>query len=556
MDTGTTLPVPGCEGGHAVHVARRRPGALVWFRKATGNGSGEGGAAIAAGPARSPRGSSYRRARPGPWARGKEPGCSQGCSKACGMADCLTATHGAAQVRTLQRALSRPSTQDQQKRLYSLDDQVGRADVLWAAWRQVKANQGAPGVDGMAIAWRINPGDEKERIPQRPAALRAHRSQCAPVRGGESPKPQGGTRPRGMATVEDRVVQTALTLVLEPIFAADVHDCSSGYRPQREAKHASMAMREDWSNRAWGVVAMECQAYCTSIPHRKLLTRSTRRIADGSLRKLSTQTLTVGAYGKGQVVATKLGGPQGAPLSSLYSNISLHLVDHLWQSRGSPEQRGAPLHRDADEALLVGRRSPQPVLAACEGIAKRRDWPLNRAQTRVTRVTEGCDVIGVTCVQRQSPRSGQQALSMCPATSAQQQMRHRLQYGRARRAPSRPKACVARVHPLGTGWANSVRHPNASQAFRGLQRCVTIRFRRSLPQRSTGRGFGGKRFPHRTRSAMGLVSMGSGLRESMAHPAHGVRGRLSDRRTRETCTDGGRGRAWCTDHERVSEARP
>jgi RNA-directed DNA polymerase len=217
-----------------------------------------------------------------------------------------------------------------------------------------------------------------------------------------------------------------MQLVLEPIFEADFHDCSYGYRPKRDAKQASLAMRADLYNRAWGVVAIDFQAYFTSIPHRKLRTLITRRIADGSLLKLSKQTLTVGAYIKGQVVPTRVGGPQGSPISPLYSNIYLNLLDPLWQSRGYPTKLGAPLHRYADDAILVCRRSPQPVRAAFEGIAKRRELTINRDKTRVTRVTEGVDVLGFTCVKRRSPRSGKQAISMFPAQSAQQKMRNRL----------------------------------------------------------------------------------------------------------------------------------
>jgi RNA-directed DNA polymerase len=161
------------------------------------------------------------------------------------MSACLTATNGAAQVRKLQRALSRPSTQDKKKRFDSLYDKVWRADVLWEAWRQVTANQGAPGVDGMAIETLSNTGQEEERITQLQKALREPRPQCAPVRVVEIPKPKGGTRPLGIATVEDRVVQTALRLVVEPIFAADLHDGSYGDRPKRAAQQASIAMRED-----------------------------------------------------------------------------------------------------------------------------------------------------------------------------------------------------------------------------------------------------------------------------------------------------------------------
>lgn len=370
---GTTLQVPGCEGWHAVHVARRRPGELAWSPVAPGNGSVEGGADSAAGQARSPRGSSYRLDRPGNSARGKEPCCSPWCSKECGRSDCLTATNGAAQVRTLPSALYRTAKQDKQKRFYRLYDKVWRADVLWEAWRQGKANKGAPGVEGLAIAGRINPGYEEERIHQLHEALREPQYQCAPVRVVAMPTPKGGTRPRGIATGEARVVQTARPLVLAPSFAADFPDCSYGSRPKRDATHASQAMRDDRYHRAWSVVEIACQAYCTRIPPRQLRRLLTQRIADGSLLHLLKQTLTVGASIKGQGVPTKSGGPQGAPIAPLYSNIYLHLLDHLWPSRGSPAQLGATLHRYAEEAILVGRRSPQPVLAALEGSAKRMD---------------------------------------------------------------------------------------------------------------------------------------------------------------------------------------
>jgi hypothetical protein len=176
----------------------------------------------------------------------------------------------------------------------------------------------------------------------------------------------------------------------------------------------------------------------------------------------------------------------------------LNLLDHVWHQQGYPAQLGATLHRYADEAVWVCRNSPQPVLAACAAIAKRRELTLNRDQTRVTRLTDGFDCIGCQCVKRTSPRSGKNTIYLVPAKSAQQKMRNRLKSLTARRAPLSPKAFVAMVHPLVTGWANSCRHTNASQAFRGLQRVGNIRFRRYLTQRSKGRGVGWKRFPNST----------------------------------------------------------
>jgi RNA-directed DNA polymerase len=439
------------------------------------------------------------------------------------MSDGHRARNGADKVRHLQRALYRTSKQDKERRFYSLYDKVWRTDILWEAWRQVKAHKGAPGVDGMAIDEIVKTGREQVMIETLPEALRAKRSRFAPVRLVEIPTPKGGTRPLGMATGEERIVQTAMKLVLEPIFAADFHDCSYGYRPKRDAKQASLAMRDDLYNRAWGVVELDFKSSFTSLPHGKLLTLITKRIADGSMLTRIKQTRKAGVKDRGQVVATTIGGPQGSPSSPLYRNIYLNLLDHLWHRRGYPEKLGATLHRFADDAILGCRRSPQPALMAFEAIATRMELTLNCDKTRVTRLTDGFAVIGFQFVKRQSPRSGKNTIYIFPAKSAQQKIRHRLKYLTSRRAPISPKACVEMVNPIVLGGANYFRHPNASQACRGLQRFVNIRFRRYLTQRRKGRGCGWKRFPHSTLYAMGLISIGSGMLEYVSKPVHGGR---------------------------------
>src|SRR6266851_1755607 len=146
----------------------------------------------------------------------------------------------------------------------------------------------------MAIEMIINTGYEEEMIQTLHEALRAQRYQFAPVRVVEIPKPKGGTRPLGIATVEDRVVQTAMKLVLEPIFEADFHDCSYGYRPKRDAKQASIAIREDLYHRAWGAVEIDFRSYFTTIPHDKLMILIKQRVVDGSMLRLIKQSLTVG----------------------------------------------------------------------------------------------------------------------------------------------------------------------------------------------------------------------------------------------------------------------
>ena len=119
------------------------------------------------------------------------------------------------------------------------------------AWKQVKENRGAPGVDGETIEGIVSRGEEGLMLSRLQDQLRAKTYRFQPVRRVDIPKPKGGTRPLGIATVEDRVVQTAMKLVLEPILEADFHDCSYGYRPRRDAKMASKAIRNDLYRGAW-----------------------------------------------------------------------------------------------------------------------------------------------------------------------------------------------------------------------------------------------------------------------------------------------------------------
>ena len=132
------------------------------------------------------------------------------------------------QVRHLQRTLYRTAKQSQAVKFYSLYDKVWRNDVLREAWRQVKANRGAPGVDNETIEGIESRGKEEGMLNRLQEQLRAKSYCFQPVRRVDIPKPKGGTRPLGIATVQDRVVQTAMKLVLEPIFEADFQPCSYG----------------------------------------------------------------------------------------------------------------------------------------------------------------------------------------------------------------------------------------------------------------------------------------------------------------------------------------
>ena len=215
------------------------------------------------------------------------------------------------QVRHLQRTLYRTAKQSQAVKFYSLYDKVWRNDVLREAWRQVKANRGAPGVDNETIEGIESRGEEEGMLSRLQEQLRAKSYCFQPVRRVDIPKPKGGTRPLGIATVQDRVVQTAMKLVLEPIFEADFHPCSYGYRPQRDAKMASTAIRTDLYRGAWGVIEIDFRSYFTTIPHDKLIILIKQRVVDGSMLRLIKQSLTVGIAYEGKVEPTTVGSRKG-----------------------------------------------------------------------------------------------------------------------------------------------------------------------------------------------------------------------------------------------------
>src|SRR6266545_3066526 len=141
------------------------------------------------------------------------------------------------QIRTLQRKLYLKAKAEPAYRFYLLYDKIYREDILSHAYELVKANQGAPGVDGRTF-WGIETQGLAEWLAGIREELRAKTYQPQPVRRVMIPKPGGGERPLGIPTIRDRVVQTAAKLVLEPIFEADLDPNAYGYRPKRSAQDA------------------------------------------------------------------------------------------------------------------------------------------------------------------------------------------------------------------------------------------------------------------------------------------------------------------------------
>ncbi|MGI2299116.1 reverse transcriptase domain-containing protein [Candidatus Cardinium hertigii] len=237
--------------------------------------------------------------------------------------------------------------------------------------------------------------------------LRAKLYKFSPSRLVEIPKSNGGTRPLEITTIADRIVLTAIKIVIEPIFEADFHACSYGYRPKRSAKQASIAIQDDLYQQAWGVIEIDFQSYFTSIPHEKLLKLISKRIADGSMLRIIKETLKTSVFIQGKPIdRKKVGVSQGSPVSPLYSNIYVNVIDQVWHARGYPAKLGATLHRYCDDVILVCRKSAHLALERFTELAKRLSLTINHQKTHITKLTEGFNFIGFNFVKRKSPTRG------------------------------------------------------------------------------------------------------------------------------------------------------
>ena len=181
-------------------------------------------------------------------------------------------------VRELQRTLYRAAKADPKRRFHALYDKVYRRDVLERAWGQVRANKGAAGIDRITLAEVERYGVDR-LLDELAAELRAESYRPLPARRVFIPKPGSGEqRPLSIPAVRDRIVQAATKIVIEPIFEADMLECSFGFRPRRSTHDAlQVLVDEAWRGRRW-VVESDLANCFEAIPHERLMAAVEERI--------------------------------------------------------------------------------------------------------------------------------------------------------------------------------------------------------------------------------------------------------------------------------------
>lgn len=401
-------------------------------------------------------------------------------------------------VRVLQRGLYLAAKANPKRKFGVLYDKVCRRDVLEAAYVQVSANKGAPGIDQQSfkvIEGEVGIGNFLSEIQDK---LQRKRYKPLPVRRVYIPKADGAQRPLGIPIIADRVVQAAVKIVMEPIFEAIFKDCSYGFRPRKDA-HQALREVYKWLNfKCHLVVDADLKSYFDTIPHDKLLLSVRSKVIDRSILKLIEMWLKAGVMEEMQLRKETTGTPQGGVISPLLANLYLHWLDQTWENKGLGKRpHDAHLVRYADDFVILCNRQPEYYLEQAKKVLDRLGLKLNEQKTRIVDIKEeSFDFLGHRFAVQSSKRSGELKTFYYPAPKAMKSVKKKIhEVVRKGQHWDLPNLIKEKVNPILRGWGNYFKTGNSRKHFLSIANYATWTLCIMLRKKHKKRGKGWRDHP-------------------------------------------------------------
>jgi RNA-directed DNA polymerase len=388
-------------------------------------------------------------------------------------------------VRSLQIALYRKAKAAPQYRFWSLYGELLRLDVLDRALETQRQNGGEAGVDGQSLAAiHASPPVRQQWLDRLREELKAKTYRPSPVRRVRIPKSGGGERPLGIPTVKDRVVQTALCLLLMPIFEADFHPRSYGFRPKRRAHQAIEEIQKAVQQGYVEIIDADLSKYFDTIPHRGLMKAVARRVSDGGVLRLIKSWLRAPVVeedqdGTRRVLPNRCGTPQGGVISPLLANLYLNPLDHGVNDTTAGQARMVRYADDFVIACAPGRGDG--VHARLKRWLGAKGLTLNEVKTRTVDIRQtGINFLGFNLTWRQSLR-GRGYLHAQPSQKSRRSLREKLGGLLNHWTLWRPiKAVVRDVNQVLRGWAGYFHFGNSVSVMNRMNHYSQNRLRRWL----------------------------------------------------------------------------
>jgi RNA-directed DNA polymerase len=419
-------------------------------------------------------------------------------------------------IRSLQKKLYLKAKTEPDFRFYLLYDKVWRDDILEHAYEMARANDGAPGVDGVTFA-AIESADVDEWLTRLGKELRDRTYRPDPVRRVMIPKPNGGERPLGIPTIRDRVVQTAVKLVIEPIFEADLEPNAYGYRPGRSAGDAVEAVHGLLRDGYTDVVDADLTKYFDTIPHDQLMRSVARRIVDKDILRLIKMWLKAPVEetdkdGRKRLTGGKRhkwGTPQGGVISPLLANLYMNRFLKFWRLTEQGHKLKADVIAYADDFVILSRGYAEEARAWAREVMARLGLSLNETKTCVRNAhKERFDFLGYSFGPHYSPRTGRRYLGASPSKKSVARLKPRISaiLQRGNKDPW-PDVCV-KLNRLLKGWSGYFDYGTCTPAYRAIDNHVMKRVQRFLVNRHRVPSRGTARYSRETVfCALGLLSL-------------------------------------------------